>query len=825
MMNLPPIEKIDKVDRYGNKVSMQYENNRQKKHKVQDRHGNSLTLTFASPDITPPPSMTEVPNYSAKGGNSDNHPGNAKGTDTVPAWLTPGEFVVNKEATDMYEPIIRKMNNHGRQVQDQKAMYASQGGASVDWITEDLLDRLRFAEVGNLKPDQMVSPAGAMGPYQIMPSNFDGGAGFGTTPISAADVFNETKSRRFAAEYLAGIQNAFPNWSPAEVLQAYNWGPGNMRKYKSGAGNTMPTETSQYSMKILGPGNKEMASNAAPQKSNFFSNFLSSMNPVGAAYAEVPNTNLKPVPKNVSDINSLIYGGESPVDNTVKPVVNNDSPLPDWMKGYADFGAEVKKDFESTGEMPIVSESQMVPLASDKGMDLRPVKSNEPGLSQDPAMSDEEKNNIVQKLKNQMNAKALSEEEKKKAAEAGANIADGDTGEGDAGTKEMSKAERFLKDLLGPLFNRSELKRMAIFYLGARAMNNPHGDSLAFALDNYIKRVDSLEAAALKFTYSAEGQKHTDKSLQDFLDNDYDRSLLIEKGSPVRNTGQFVMAYSLKNRNVKRRLEKVEVGTGDTKRTLYRDVKTNKILADSFWNDWTDNDTYAYGTDGYNAESARLIKLFEETLEAARKLNSTTVKDRTVKSPFDKLNITQQAQKMADFVMQKGPIDAQRKTGVDANLFGAAINNAYSLAMQDAMADEIEFTDLLPYVKYLQFETKTNANPELFESELDTATEKKTGVGDPISMREFDTLKEGIVVMMLTMPDPDGEPGSKPFATMDADTAFNIYVTDTEERWNSLTDNEQGVWKSKALGKGKGKTSGFFEFLRARYLLNTAGED
>ena len=352
MMNLPPIEKIDKVDRYGNKVSMQYENNRQKKHKVQDRHGNSLTLTFASPDITPPPSMSEVPNYSAKGGNSDNHPGNPKGTDTVPAWLTPGEFVVNKEATDMYEPLIRQMNNHGKQVQDQKAMYASHGG-SVDWITEDLLDRLRFAEVGNLKPEQMISPAGARGPYQIMPANFDGGAGFGTTAISASDAFNEEKSRRFAAEYLAGIQNAFPNWSPTEVLQAYNWGPGNMRKYKSGVGNTMPTETTQYPMKILGPG-KQYANNTS--LSDLFGM---------SAYAGTNNQVPQLAQNNVSDINSLIYGGEPPPDNTVKPAINNDSPLPDYMKGYHDFGEEIRKDSESTGELePIISESQIVPLLS-----------------------------------------------------------------------------------------------------------------------------------------------------------------------------------------------------------------------------------------------------------------------------------------------------------------------------------------------------------------------------------------------------------------------------------------------------------------------------
>ena len=31
--------------------------------------------------------------------------------DTVPAMLTEGEFVLNKEATAMYGPLIEKMNN------------------------------------------------------------------------------------------------------------------------------------------------------------------------------------------------------------------------------------------------------------------------------------------------------------------------------------------------------------------------------------------------------------------------------------------------------------------------------------------------------------------------------------------------------------------------------------------------------------------------------------------------------------------------------------------------------------------------------------------
>ena len=45
--------------------------------------------------------------------------------DTVPAMLTPGEFVLNKEASQMYAPYVEQMNNHGLQVRQQKNM----GGA------------------------------------------------------------------------------------------------------------------------------------------------------------------------------------------------------------------------------------------------------------------------------------------------------------------------------------------------------------------------------------------------------------------------------------------------------------------------------------------------------------------------------------------------------------------------------------------------------------------------------------------------------------------------------------------------------------------------
>lgn len=53
--------------------------------------------------------------------------------DTVPAMLTPGEFVLNKEATEMYGPVIQQMNNAGLQQRavENKAMEASMVTANM----------------------------------------------------------------------------------------------------------------------------------------------------------------------------------------------------------------------------------------------------------------------------------------------------------------------------------------------------------------------------------------------------------------------------------------------------------------------------------------------------------------------------------------------------------------------------------------------------------------------------------------------------------------------------------------------------------------------
>ena len=104
-----------------------------------DRYGNmrSLEIDTGENNLEVPPMASGIiPQYEARGGDAATHPGGPKGSDTVPAWLTPGEFVVNKEATDLFGPQIKQMNDIGREIQDgnvspseanQIPMYARSG--------------------------------------------------------------------------------------------------------------------------------------------------------------------------------------------------------------------------------------------------------------------------------------------------------------------------------------------------------------------------------------------------------------------------------------------------------------------------------------------------------------------------------------------------------------------------------------------------------------------------------------------------------------------------------------------------------------------------
>lgn len=107
-------------------------------------------------------------------------------------------------------------------------------------IPSDLLVRLAYQE-SRFRQDiitgKVVSSAGAVGIMQIVPRWHPN-----VNPLDPSAAIN------YAANYLASLKRQFGSWQLA--LQAYNWGPGNLKKYLT-QGGSLPAETSNYSSQIL----------------------------------------------------------------------------------------------------------------------------------------------------------------------------------------------------------------------------------------------------------------------------------------------------------------------------------------------------------------------------------------------------------------------------------------------------------------------------------------------------------------------------------------------------------------------------------------------
>jgi len=102
-----------------------------KKFTQKDRHGNMFSFEFYNADV---PEMEAIPAVAMT-----DHPGEPRGSDTVPAWLTPGEFVINAEATEKYEPILKEINDEGRAIQAAKGQMVPEYAASGKKITERVM--------------------------------------------------------------------------------------------------------------------------------------------------------------------------------------------------------------------------------------------------------------------------------------------------------------------------------------------------------------------------------------------------------------------------------------------------------------------------------------------------------------------------------------------------------------------------------------------------------------------------------------------------------------------------------------------------------------
>ncbi len=110
---------------------------------------------------------------------------------------------------------------------------------SSEGVTPDVIDALATIESGN--DPAAVSPAGAIGTFQIIPATA-ADPGFGVTPIDLATA-SEEEQRQFATEFLTAMLDKFGTLELA--LAAYNAGPGAVERVK-GDVSKLPKETRDY---------------------------------------------------------------------------------------------------------------------------------------------------------------------------------------------------------------------------------------------------------------------------------------------------------------------------------------------------------------------------------------------------------------------------------------------------------------------------------------------------------------------------------------------------------------------------------------------------
>ena len=550
-----------------------------------DRYGNMFSLEmFEDQGIPMLMMIPDMPN-GFNGADTNNHPGKPKGTDTVPAWLTPGENVVNAEASRLpgNQEKIDAMNEEGRAIQQAQGgptpTYEADGGKippkyaqAGSFITDSLLDRIRRVESGG--DPNATSEAGAMGQYQIMPSTA-AQPGYGVTPLAMDDIRDPAKSREFARQYLMGIAAENPDFTEDEVITAYHSGAGNVRKAKEGR-EALGPRGQAYAGKVadasgVGPdafgvsrrrvatGDPNAVPPVSPEKSNLFNvdqMKRAAMYPLemfglpvdaDAPGKPVPNIfDLLPDDPGMTNVNAAIVKNDTENEARLSDLINqkkanNETVTPELVQMHKDA---VKKlaDSKATQEKELAERAKTKEADKKKAAE---AQSYVPEIGSAPPKPEDK----------EVTSRAAAAAAKVKAAEDiikqnknAASVTQSESEVTDKGRKALAEDPTFaesitqgFKDLFSEMFEPKEIARMIVNYAGSRALGYDHGTSLNYSAKTYTKTIAAQMAQRQKDVRDKNFiEAYTKESLDKYLETG-DRSDLIEKptsSSAMNITGQ-----------------------------------------------------------------------------------------------------------------------------------------------------------------------------------------------------------------------------------------------------------------------------------------------
>jgi len=520
---------------------------RLKSFSQKDRYGNMTSFEFFEPDDSIPMLLAIPEPDGYNGADSSNHPGEPRDTDTVPAWLTPGENVVNAEASRIpgNQEKIDKMNEEGREIQKAQGgpipTYAAEGkkierrkmkdgriglyqgntflgiaeetpsvfsqisdaAKNVNWnpfnsqggevppmyaadgieINDALLDAIRQVESGG--DDRAVSRVGAAGPYQIM-ADTALQPGYGVDPISLEDRFNPNKSREFTRQYLEGIAKANPDFTQDQLVTAYHSGPSNVAK-----GNIGP-QGEAYAGKVNAAEEDAYETDVGAQIKRAFQYPLEVFGlPVDEGAPGVPNTLFgSGTPKDNSSFNAKADENNLKVAQDALAVLDERKAKGEPVNEKTYQGAKSAVEYQNK----LVTANQVI-AETDTG-----------DLQDQPELDEETNNNVV--------ATGLQKKEE------------------DPGF--FQEATNLFVEVLGDMFPPKDIARMVINYTGSRALGYDHNGSLNYTMKDYATRA-KLQAEQEYELVKANKDNYTTASFNKYIQSG-NIDDLVTKGVGIKET-------------------------------------------------------------------------------------------------------------------------------------------------------------------------------------------------------------------------------------------------------------------------------------------------
>ena len=268
--------------------------------------------------------------------------------------------------------------------------------------------------------------------------------------------------------------------------------------------------------------------------------------------------------------------------------------------------------------------------------------------------------------------------------------------EGEAAAKadpsKLDKAKGFFKDAFSDLFDGKELARMALMYVGSRALGYSHGGSLNWAAKQYTARLEAKQDSINELVKSG---KYTPASIQQYKETG-DISVLRAPGTPAQPLGNFKAFYK---DGKKIRAQEFKVGDAKVWQTA-----DGRAVDSSFHED----PSVVRGTPEYSKRIKDDTKLYTGMVTDLRTQFGTTPGGRDKADTY----ATELAPSVAGGKISKWALD----NNVPAEYMGSIVENAYHAAIEHGRATGDKVRDLTPFLEE-QYVAAQVGDTSLFKNE------------------------------------------------------------------------------------------------------------